>query len=93
MKLLLVLIIIFHYSKSFSHECVLKDTTSKEITIYNSCLSQQQKNSSSINLNKSLLKQRILELKNENLRLENKLLNLKKKLHDLSKLIENYAKL
>ena len=35
------LFIILKSNSIFSHECILKDTTPKEITIYNSCLSQK----------------------------------------------------
>ena len=38
------LFIILKINSTFSHECVLKDTTPKEITIYNSCLSQKNSN-------------------------------------------------
>ena len=38
------LFIILKINATFSHECVLKDTTPKEITIYNSCLSQKNSN-------------------------------------------------
>ena len=37
----LFLFIFTKSNQSFSHECILKDTTPKEITIYNSCLSQK----------------------------------------------------
>lgn len=93
MKVTFFLIFVIYSFSAFSHKCILKDTTSKEITIYNSCLSQQKNNDTSINLNKSLIKKRILEFKNENLRLKNKLIDLQNKLRNLSKLIENYANL
>ena len=69
-------------NQSFSHECILKDTTPKEITIYNSCLSQKN---SKYNLDaKKLqeLEQKIIKLENENLLLKNKLLVFKKKIYD-----------
>ena len=91
MKIIFFLFLIFYFSSSFSHECKLRDTTPKEITIYNSCLSQQKSNNSSSKLNESLFKQKIKELKNKNQLLKDKLLNLQNKLRNLSQVIENYA--
>ena len=76
------LIILLKSNVSFSHECILKDTTPKEITIYNSCLSQKK---SKYNLNSKKfkeMKQKIIKLENENLLLKNKLLVFKKKIYD-----------
>ena len=67
-------------NQSFSHECILKDTTPKEITIYNSCLSQKN---SQYNLDSKKfeeMEQKIIKLENENLLLKNKLLVFKKKI-------------
>ena len=69
-------------NSTFSHECILKDTTPKEITIYNSCLSQKN---SQYNLDAKKfeeMEQKIIKLENENLLLKNKLLVLKKKIYD-----------
>ena len=69
-------------NQSFSHECILKDTTPKEITIYNSCLSQKN---SQYNLDAKKfeeMEQKIIKLQNENLLLKNKLLVFKKKIYD-----------
>ena len=69
-------------NQSFSHECILKDTTPKEITIYNSCLSQKN---SQYNLDAKKfeeMEQKIIKLENENLLLKNKLLFFKKKIYD-----------
>ena len=93
MRVIFFLIFIFYYSFSYSHDCILKDTTPKEITIYNSCLSKLKNNRSTSELNKSLMNEKIIKLKNENLFLKNKLLDLQNKLRNLSKLIENYANL
>ena len=38
------LLMLLKSNSTFSHECILKDTTPKEITIYNSCLSQKNSN-------------------------------------------------
>ena len=76
------LIILLKNNVSFSHECILKDTTPKEITIYNSCLSQKN---SKYNLDAKKvqeMKQKIIKLENENLMLKNKLLVFKKKIYD-----------
>ena len=69
-------------NQSFSHECILKDTTPKEITIYNSCLSQKN---SQYNLDAKKfeeMEQKIKKLENENLLLKNKLLVFKKKIYN-----------
>ena len=69
-------------NQSFSHECILKDTTPKEITIYNSCLSQKN---SQYNLDAKKfqeMEQKIIKLENENLLLKNKLLVFKKKIYE-----------
>ena len=76
------LIILLKSNMSFSHECILKDTTPKEITIYNSCLSQKN---SQYNLDAKKvqeMEQKIIKLENQNLILKNKLLDLKKKIYD-----------
>ena len=77
------LLLIFSKSnQSFSHECILKDTTPKEITIYNSCLSQKN---SKYNLDAKKvqeMEQKIIKLENDNLLLKNKLLFFKKKIYD-----------
>ena len=77
-----LLFIILKINSTFSHECVLKDTTPKEITIYNSCLSQKN---SKYNLDDKKLQEmekKIKKLENENLLLKNKLLVFKKKIYD-----------
>ena len=67
----LFLFIFTKSNQSFSHECILKDTTPKEITIYNSCLSQKN---SQYNLNAKKFQEmelKIKNLENENLILKN----------------------
>ena len=79
---LLSLFIFTKSNQSFSHECILKDTTTKEITIYNSCLSQKN---SQYNLDAKKfeeMEQKIIKLENENLLLKNKLLLFKKKIYE-----------
>ena len=76
------LFIILKINSTFSHECILKDTTPKEITIYNSCLSQKN---SQYNLNAKKFQEmelKIKNLENENLILKNKLFLFKKKIYD-----------
>ena len=76
------LFIILKSSSILSHECILKDTTPKEITIYNSCLSQKN---SQYNLDAKKfeeMEQKIIKLENENLLLKNKLLVFKKKIYN-----------
>ena len=78
----LLLFIFTKINQSFSHECILKDTTPKEITIYNSCLSQKN---SQYNLDAKKfeeMEQKIIKLENENLLLKNKLLVFKRKIYD-----------
>ncbi len=77
-----LLFIILKINSTFSNECVLKDTTPKEITIYNSCISQKN---SKYNLDAKKfqeMEQKIIKLENENLSLKNKLLFFKKKIYD-----------
>ena len=69
-------------NSTFSHECILKDTTPKEITIYNTCLSQKN---SQYNLNAKKFQEmelKIKNLENENLMLKNRLFLFKKKIYD-----------
>ena len=78
----LFLFIFTKSNQSFSHECILKDTTPKEITIYNSCLSQKN---SQYNLDAKKfeeMEQKIIKLENENLLLKNRLFLFKKKIYD-----------
>ena len=77
-----IICILFVSHPSFAHECLLKDTTPKEITIYNTCLSQQD---SKVNLLKKKyyeMERTISKLENENIILKNKLLIIKKKIYD-----------
>ena len=67
------LLMLVKSNSTFSHECILKDTTPKEITIYNSCLSQKN---SQYNLNAKKFQEmelKIKNLENENLLLKNRL--------------------
>ena len=76
------LIILLKSNVSFSHECILKDTTPKEITIYNSCLSQKNSKNNLDAKKFQEMEQKIIKLENENLLLKNKLLIFKKKIYD-----------
>ena len=58
------LIIILKSDVSLSHECILKDTTPKEITIYNSCLSQK-------NSKYNLYAKKVQEMEQKIIKLEN----------------------
>ena len=69
-------------NQSFSHECILKDTTPKEITIYNSCLSQKNSEYNLVAKKFEEMEQKIIKLENENLLLKNKLLVFKKKIYE-----------
>ena len=78
MKIFYFLFFIFIYSQTQAHECVLKGTSAKDITIYNACKADA-KNKKPINndLNNTLLKAKIKKLKNENNNLKNQLLDIK----------------
>ena len=78
----LLLFIFTKSNQSFSHECILKDTTPKEITIYNSCLSQKNSEYNLVAKKFEEMEQKIIKLENENLLLKNKLLVFKKKIFD-----------
>ena len=65
-----LLFIILKSNSTFSHECVLKDTTPKEITIYNSCLSQKNSNFNVDAKKLQEMEQKIINLENENLLLK-----------------------
>ena len=77
-----LLFIFFKSNQSFSHECILKDTTPKEFTIYNSCLSQKNSEYNLVAKKFEEMEQKIIKLENENLLLKNKLLVFKKKIYD-----------
>ena len=76
------LFIILKSNSTFSHECVLKDTTPKEITIYNSCVSQKNSNYNIDAKKFQEMEKKIIKLENENLLLKNKLLVFKKKIYN-----------
>lgn len=78
----LLLFIFTKSNQSFSHECILEDTTTKEITIYNSCLSQKNSEYNLVAKKFEEMEQKIIKLENENLLLKNKLLVFKKKIFD-----------
>ena len=78
--LILILLVYIGTKKSFSHECILKDTTPKEITIYNSCLSQKNSKYNLVAKKSKELEKKIIMLENENLLLKNKLLDFKNKI-------------
>ena len=69
--LLTILFILFSLNVK-AHECILQGTSAKEITIYNTCKADQKNQAPSKNLNNSLLKLKIKELKIENRNLKTK---------------------
>jgi len=91
MKIFYFLFFIFIFSQSFAHECVLKGTSAKDITIYNTCKADA-KNKKPINndLNNTLLKAKIKKLKNENNNLKNQLLDIKIRLNSLLARVNSY---
>ena len=76
------LLMLVKSNSTFSHECILKDTTSKEITIYNSCLSQKNSEYNLVAKKFEEMERKIIKLENENLLLKNKLLVFKKKIYN-----------
>ena len=92
MKIFYFLLFILVSNASMSHECVLKGTSAKEITIYNSCKADKSNNkSSNKDLNNMLLKNKIKTLKKENNNLKNQLLDLKIRLGNILNRINSYV--
>ena len=77
-------------SQISAHDCILQGTSAKEITIYNSCKADLKKRTPKTDLNNSLLKVKIKELKNENKNLKNQLLDLKIRLNSLLQRVDTY---
>ena len=90
MKIIFISFFILISSQISAHECVLQGTSAKEITIYNACKADLKKRSPSSDLNNSLLKVKIKELKSENKNLKNQLLDLKIRLNSLLQRVDNY---
>ena len=90
MKIIFISFFILISSQISAHECILQGTSAKEITIYNTCKADQKNQAPSKNLNNSLLKLKIKELKNENKNLKNQLLDLKIRLNSLLQRVNSY---
>ena len=90
MKIVFLSFFILISSHISAHECILKGTSAKEITIYNACKADLKKHAPSADLNKSLLKIKIKELKSENRNLKNQLLDLKIRLNSLLQRVDSY---
>ena len=90
MKIIFISFFIFISSQISAHECILQGTSAEEITIYNTCKAGQKNEAPSKNLNNSLLKLKIKELKNENKNLKNQLLDLKIRLNSLLQRVDSY---
>ena len=90
MKIIFLLFFILISSQTSAHECILQGTSAKEITIYNSCKADIKKQAPSADLNNSLLKIKIKELKVENKNLKNQLLDLKIRLNSLLQRVDSY---
>ena len=73
-----------------AHECVLSGTSAKEITIYNTCLSQNKKKETKTSITESMMKVKIKKLQKENLSLKNKLLDLKFRFNKLNSTLDLY---
>ena len=90
MKIIFISFFIFISSQISAHECILQGTSAEEITIYNACKADLKKRGPSTDLNNSLLKVKIKELKSENKNLKNQLLDLKIRLNSLLQRLETY---
>ena len=90
MKIIFISFFILISSQISAHECILQGTSAKEITIYNTCKADQKNQAPSKNLNNSLLKLKIKELKNENKNLKNQLLDLKIRLNSILQRVDSY---
>ena len=90
MKIILISFFILISSQISAHECILQGTSAKEITIYNACKADLKKQTPSADLNNSLLRVKIKELKSENKNLKNQLLDLKFRLNSLLQRVDSY---
>ena len=69
--------LIFFTANVKAHECILTGTTAKEITIYNTCLTNSKKIKKNKSVTVSMLKVKNENLKKENASLRKKLLEIK----------------
>ena len=90
MKIILISFFILISSQISAHECILQGTSAKEITIYNACKTDLKKQAPTADLNNSLLRVKIKELKSENKNLKNQLLDLKIRLNSLLQRVDSY---
>ena len=90
MKIILISFFILISPQISAHECILQGTSAKEITIYNACKADLKKQAPSADLNNSLLRVKIKELKSENKNLKNQLLDLKIRLNSLLQRVDSY---
>ena len=90
MKIILISFFILISPQISAHECILQGTSAKEITIYNACKADSKKQAPSTDLNNSLLKEKIKELKSVNKNLKNQLLDLKIRLNSLLQRVDSY---
>ena len=90
MKTILISFFILISLQISAHECILQGSSAKEITIYNACKADLKKQAPSTDLNNSLLRVKIKELKSENKNLKNQLLDLKFRLNSLLQRVDSY---
>ncbi len=90
MKIIFISFFILISFQISAHECILQGTSAKEVTIYNACKADLKKRAPSSDLNNSLLKAKIKELKSENKNLKNQLLDLKIRLNSLLQRVDAY---
>ena len=94
MKLLIYYLsfLIFFTANVKAHECILSGTTAKEITIYNTCLTNSKKSENNNLVTVSMLKVKNEKLKKENASLRKKLLEIKIRFDNLSVILDSYVK-
>ena len=84
--------LIFFTANVKAHECMLSGTTAKEITIYNTCLTNSKKSKNNKLVTVSMLKFKNEQLKKENALLKKKLLEIKVRFDNISVILDAYVK-
>ena len=87
-----LLFLLFFITNVKAHECILSGTTAKEITIYNTCLTNSKKSKNNKLVTVSMLKFKNEQLKKENALLRKKLLEIKVRFDNISVILNSYVK-
>ncbi len=85
-------LLIFFYTNANAHECILSGTSAKEITIYNTCLSNTKQKKGQKLVTMSMLKVKVEKLKKENSLLKKNILDIKVRLNNLLSILDLYIK-